>query len=98
MDMYGYISAIALFIYAGIFLVVLASRKTRELWSFLWLVVTMVCWAGGSMLMRWQVLPSYQLWYHVSIAGLLLMACAYYRFLSDFVERPPVCGRRYICW
>ena len=88
MDMYGYISAIALFIYAGIFLVVLASRKTRELWSFLWLVVTMVCWAGGSMLMRWQVLPAYQLWYHVSIAGLLLMACAYYRFLSDFVETP----------
>lgn len=27
MDMYGYISAIALFIYAGIFLVVLASAK-----------------------------------------------------------------------
>ena len=87
MDMYGYISAIALFIYAAIFLVVLASRKTRELWSFLWLLVTMVCWAGGSMLMRWQVAPSYQVWYHVSIAGLLLMACAYYRFLSDFVEK-----------
>ncbi len=88
MDIYGYISTIALFIYSSIFLVLLASKKTRLIKSFLCLLMTMIAWSGGSMLMRWQVYPSYVFWYHVSISGLLLMAWAYFCFLSNFVEKP----------
>ena len=88
MDIYGYISAIAVFVYACQFLIFLAVKKNRVVRQFLVLLFTMICWTGGSLLMRWQMPPDYVFWYHVSLGGLLLMSYAYYRFMNAFVDRP----------
>ena len=88
MDIYGYISAIAVFVYTCQFLIFLAVKKNRVVRQFLVLLFTMICWTGGSLLMRWQMPPNYVFWYHVSLGGLLLMSYAYYRFMNAFVDRP----------
>ena len=88
MDIYGYISAIAVFVYTCLFLIFLAAKKNRVVRQFLVLLFTMICWTGGSLFMRWLLPPSYVFWYHVSLGGLLLMSYAYYRFMAAFVDRP----------
>ena len=43
MDIYGYISAIAVFVYACQFLIFLAVKKNRVVRQFLVLLFTMIC-------------------------------------------------------
>lgn len=86
MDIYGYISAIALFFYATIILVFLASKRNRIINAFLMTLVAMALWTGGSCLMRARLWPSYILWYHVSLCGLLMLPYAYYRLIDAFAE------------
>lgn len=74
MDIYGYISAIAVFVYTCLFLIFLAVKKNRVARQFLVLLFIMICWTGGSLLMRWLMPPGYVFWYHVSLGGLLLMS------------------------
>ncbi len=87
MDIYGYISAIAVFVYACIFLTFLASKKNAVIRQFLVLLAAMFFWCGGSLLMRWMTAPSYIFWYHVSLGGLLLTVYSYYRFMTAFAEK-----------
>lgn len=87
MQNYGYISIIALFFYCFIFLTFLAAKKVRIVKYFLFLVATMIFWAAGSAFMRLQMFPSYVLWYHISLGGLLLMPYAYFLFVNAFAER-----------
>lgn len=87
MQNYGYISIIALFFYCFIFLTFLAAKKVKIVKYFLFLVATMIFWAAGSAFMRMQTFPSYVLWYHISLGGLLLMPYAYYLFVNAFAER-----------
>jgi len=67
------------------FLIILNSRKSRIRNIFLHLVAVSILWTGGSTLMRYQILPSYQFWYHVSLFGILFMPMMYYWFIIDFV-------------
>ena len=48
MDSYGYISAIALFIYVAMMLIFLAAKRNRIVNSFLLVLLSMICWTGGS--------------------------------------------------
>lgn len=87
MQNYGYISIIALFFYCFIFLTFLAAKKVKIVKYFLFLVATMIFWAAGSAFMRLQIFPSYVIWYHISLGGLLLMPYAYFLFVNAFAER-----------
>lgn len=87
MQNYGYISIIALFFYCFIFLTFLAAKKVKIVKYFLLLVATMIFWAAGSVFMRIEMFPSYILWFHISLGGLLLMPYAYFLFINAFAER-----------
>ncbi len=87
MQSYGYISIIALFFYCFIFLTFLAAKKEKIVKHFLVLVATMICWTAGSVFMRLQMFPSYIVWYHVSLGGLLMMPYAYFLFVNAFGGR-----------
>lgn len=87
MGSFGYISSIALFIYALLSLILLAARRNRIVNSFLIMLLSMICWTGGSLLMRNRYWPGYELWYHVSLLGLFLLPYGYYKFITEFAGR-----------
>ncbi|MBS6195379.1 MAG: diguanylate cyclase [Clostridiales bacterium] len=87
MESFGYVSVIALFSYTFLMLIFLAAKKNRLINRFLFLMFLMICWTGGSMLMRFQMWPSYKFWYHVSVDGLLLLPYAYLLFINEMAER-----------
>ena len=87
MSTFGYISSIALFCYAFMMLVFSAAKKNKLVNSFLMILAAMIMWTGGSFLMRLQMWPNYVLWYHVSIAGLMMLPFSYFRFVSIYVEK-----------
>ena len=84
MDSYGYISAIALFIYVAMMLIFLAAKRNQIVNSFLLALLSMTCWTGGSCFMRALLWPNYIFWYHVSLLGILLLPYAYYCFILNF--------------
>ena len=84
MGTYGYISSIALFCYVFMLLMLLAARRNKIVNSFLMLLIAMICWTGGSFLMRSCFWPNYKVWYHVSILGLFLLPYGYFRFITEF--------------
>lgn len=87
MESFGYVSVIALFSYTFLMMVFLAAKKNRLINRFLFLMFLMICWSGGSMLMRFELLPSYIFWYHVSITGLLFLPYAYLLFVNAMAEK-----------
>lgn len=87
MGTYGYISSIALFCYVFMLLMMMAARRNKIVNSFIILLVAMICWTGGSLLMRSRFWPSYIMWYHVSIFGLFLLPYGYYRFITGFAGK-----------
>ena len=87
MDSYGYISAIALFIYVAMMLIFLAAKRNRIVNSFLLVLLSMICWTGGSCFMRALLWPNYIFWYHVSLFGLLCLPYAYYLLVNAMAEK-----------
>lgn len=88
MGTFGYISSIALFIYVLMLLILMAARRNKIVNSFIILLVAMICWTGGSLLMRSQFWPGYEVWYHVSIFGLFLLPYGYFQFITEFAGKP----------
>lgn len=84
MNSYAFISIIALYSYVFFMLAFLTAKKNRLIWDFICVLFLMVLWTGGSLLMRGQMWPSYELWYHVSLTGIWLLPYAYYCFIRDF--------------
>ena len=87
MDSYGYISAIALFIYVAMMLIFLAAKRNQIVNSFLLALLSMTCWTGGSCFMRALLWPNYIFWYHVSLFGLLCLPYAYYLLVNAMAEK-----------
>lgn len=97
MGNYGYISVLSLFFYGLMILAFLAAKRDKITNGFVCVLGAMLCWTGGSLSMRMEVWPSYDFWYHVSLAGLLLILYFYYRFVSALVGvRFPACDKIYL--
>lgn len=62
-------------------------KKNKLVNSFLMILAAMIAWTGGSFLMRIQMWPNYILWYHVSIAGLMMLPYSYFRFVSLYIGK-----------
>lgn len=86
MNSYEYISIIAVFCYAFLILMFMASQKNRIIRAFIAVLFSMLFWTMGSVLMREQVAPSYILWYHVSIAGLLSIPYTFFAFIRAYTN------------
>lgn len=87
MGTFGYISSIALFCYVFMMLIFSGAKKNKLVNSFLMILMAMIAWTGGSFFMRIQLWPSYILWYHVSIAGLMMLPYSYFRFVSIYINK-----------
>ncbi len=81
---YLFISIIALYCYAFFLMAFLTSKRNRMINNFILVLVDMVFWTGGSLLMRSRMWPSYELWYHVSLAGIWLLPYFFLRFIRDY--------------
>lgn len=83
---YEYISTIAVFCYAFLILMFMASQKNRIIKSFISVLFSMLLWTLGSVLMREQVAPSYVVWYHVSLAGLFTIPYTFFSFIRAYTN------------
>ena len=93
---YSWISITALFCYLFLLLTFLAAPiKERVIRSFMMLMLIMILWVGGSFAMRMQMWPSVNLWHHVSVLGMMMLASGYYHFTLDFLEEKN--GRAFHC-
>lgn len=86
MDSYEYVSMIAVFCYLFLILVFLASKKNKVIRGFIAFLFSMLIWTLGSVLMRAQAAPSYIVWYHLSIAGLLMMPYTFFLFIKAYTN------------
>ena len=62
----------------------MSAKKSRLIRDFIAVLGAMILWTGGSLLMRLRAWPSYELWFHLSLAGISLVPCAFFCFIRDF--------------
>lgn len=84
MSDYLFISIIALYCYVFFLMAFLSAKRNRVINTFIVVLLNMVVWTGGSMLMRARMWPSYEFWYHVSVIGIWMLPCTYFRFICDY--------------
>ena len=78
------IPVVAVCCYLFLLLALMASRKTRLIIAFIWVLISCVLWTGGSFLMRQQAVAGIKVWYDISIFGLLMLAYSLLRFIQEF--------------
>ena len=86
MGLYNDISGAAVLVNIFIFLIILNSKGSKIRNIFLALIGISILWTGGSFLMRNQVYPSYEFWYHISLLGIFLMPVVYFRFIMEYTN------------
>ena len=84
MRSYVFISITALYFYTFLMLAFMSAKKSRLIRDFIAVLGAMILWTGGSLLMRLRAWPSYELWFHLSLAGISLVPCAFFCFIRDF--------------
>jgi len=85
---YSWVSIVSLFCYSFLLISLFPYRKTKPvIGTFIELLVIMICWNGGSLFMRMQLLNMVNLWHHVSLLGMMLLPVGYYHFVTDFLEK-----------
>lgn len=81
---YVLFSIIALYFYVFFLMAFLTAKRNRLINNFILVLIVMVFWTGGSLLMRSRMWPSYEFWYHVSVAGIWMLPSSFLRFIRDF--------------
>ena len=81
---YLYLNVIALSCFSLMFVTFLATKKTKEIWAFLAVLLDCILWSGGSVLMRLQLWPGLNFWYTVSLVALFSMELVFYFFAHAF--------------
>ena len=89
---YAMIPIIALFCYMFLLISFVAAKKDSSIWAFMGLLLLMVAWTAGSLFMRLEYWPSMEFWFHVSLAGLLLLPVALFMFLRTFIGERKLYG------
>ncbi len=88
MRSYVFISITALYFYTFLLLAFLSAKKSKLIRDFINVLWTMILWAGGSLFMRLHAWPDYEFWFHISLAGIGLVPCAFFCFIRDFCGYP----------
>ena len=84
---YLFINITALCCFSLMFVTMLATKKTPEIWVFLAVLLDCILWSGGSILMRMQMWPGLKFWYAVSLVALFSMELLFYLFVHTFARR-----------
>ena len=84
---YSVVPIVALLCYSFLFLTFAVSKKTnRVIHAFMILMVIMILWTGGSLAMRLQLFGLVNIWHHLSLLGMFMIASGYYTFVVAFLE------------
>lgn len=89
MNLPNAIPVVAVCCYLFLLLALMASRKTKLITTFMWVLVCSVLWTGGALLMRQHIPPSTKFWYDLSIFGLLMLSVGLLRFIQEFAGVKP---------
>ena len=88
MNGYSLFVLFSLFCYSFLLISVFPYRKKSPIiGTFMELLIVMILWNGGSLAMRMQFLGIVNLWHHVSLFGMTMLALAFYHFVVAFLER-----------
>lgn len=62
------------------------SEKSSEVRDLKAILSALLSWTGGAVLMRLQISPGIQFWYHVSLMGLFTIPILIYGFLFHYLD------------
>lgn len=97
MSSYAPISMVALFCYICLLMAFLASKKTRLIRSFIFLLAVLSLWTLGSLGLRTGFLDLPGFWFYMSIDALFFLCFAYFRFISEYTGiKAPAPGRLWL--
>jgi len=77
---------LSVFCYSFLLIAFCSVKKSRLIYSFMLYILVLLLWTGGSMLMRMQVAPGYQIWYQVSIISVFAIPYAFYNFVYCYLQ------------
>lgn len=83
---FSIIPVIALLCYIFQLISLLTTKRNAQIDGLLGILLSMIIWTGGSWLMRLSDGASVDLWFHVSLTGLLLIPIMLFVFLRNFME------------
>ena len=91
---YIYINIVASLCFAMMFIAFSAAERSREIRAWIFLLLDMMVWSAGSLFMRLDLYPNYQLWYYVSLLALFSIAYLVYNYVYLVAnENKPVLRR-----
>ena len=62
------------------------AEKSSEVRDLKAILSALLSWTGGAVLMRLQISPGIQFWYHVSLMGLFTIPILIYGFLFHYLD------------
>ena len=65
----------------------IASKKDIMIKAYMYVLVAMILWTGGSFLMRVNMFPSYEFWFNISILGLLSCVFTLFGFVIVYINK-----------
>lgn len=85
MNSFSIIPITALIGYVFFLMAFVAAKKTKLINSFIYLLIVMIAWTGGSFAMRQMMWPSVRFWFHISLTGMLFMPLGFLNFIEEFL-------------
>lgn len=76
-----YVNIFAFLCNAMMFIAFFAAERSREMKAWILLLFDLTLWSAGSLFMRLDIYPSYQLWYYVSLLALFSIAFLVYNYV-----------------
>lgn len=86
MASYIYLPLIALIFHVFLFVAFFAYRREEIIRTFLHILIASIFWTAGSALMRANWGDLFATWYHISLAGILMLPYVFFNFISCFLE------------
>ncbi len=80
-----WVPILAVTCYGILIIALLSAEKNKLVRAYIYILFCFLMWTGGSMLMRLQVFPGYEIWYEISILALFAAPFLVYNFLCKFV-------------
>ena len=77
---------LAVFFYAFLLIAFCSVNKNRLIYSFMFYILVLLLWTGGSMLMRLQAADQYVIWYQISIVAVFALPYAFYNFVYSYLQ------------
>lgn len=86
MTSFSLVSIFCLIFYLFLLMAFSLARRNKIIRSFMLLLVFLTLSTGGSFFMRTRSWPSVSFWHYVSLAGILMVPAAFFRFITDFID------------